>query len=52
MLKRVIALASVAARHATSGARLEAEWDVEGHRHRVPATVVDLPFLDLPRKRA
>jgi aminomethyltransferase len=52
MLKRVIALASVEARHAAPGTRLEAEWDVEGHRHRVPATVVDLPFLDLPRRRA
>jgi hypothetical protein len=28
------------------------EWTVEGHRGRVDATVVPLPFLDLPRKRA
>jgi aminomethyltransferase len=52
MLKRVIALGSVEDRHAAPGTPLEAEWDVEGHRHRVGATVVDLPFLDLPRKRA
>jgi aminomethyltransferase len=52
MLKRVIALASVGKEHAEPGTRLEAEWDVEGHRHRVAATVVALPFLDLPRRRA
>ena len=28
------------------------EWTVEGRRGRVGATVVRLPFLDLPRKRA
>jgi aminomethyltransferase len=52
MLKRVIALASVAKEHAAEGTTLQAEWDVEGRRHAVAATVVPLPFLDLPRKRA
>jgi hypothetical protein len=28
------------------------EWTVEGRRGRVKARVVDLPFLDLERKRA
>jgi hypothetical protein len=28
------------------------EWTVEGERGTVDATVVDLPFLDLDRKRA
>lgn len=31
---------------------LSVEWTVEGRRGRVGAKVVDLPFLDLPRKRA
>jgi aminomethyltransferase len=52
MLKRVIALASVGREHAEPGTALEAEWDVEGRRHAVAATVTPLPFLDLPRKRA
>jgi aminomethyltransferase len=52
MLKRVIALASVGREHAEPGTVLEAEWDVEGRRHTVAATVTPLPFLDLPRKRA
>jgi glycine cleavage system aminomethyltransferase T len=52
MLKRVLALASVTRDHAAEGTVLRAEWDVEGHRHGVAATVVPLPFLDLPRKRS
>jgi aminomethyltransferase len=52
MLKRVIALASVGREHAEPGTVLEAEWDVEGRRHPVAASVTPLPFLDLPRKRA
>jgi aminomethyltransferase len=51
-LKRVIALGSVGREHAEPGTLLETEWDVEGHRHRVEATVEKLPFLDLPRRRA
>jgi hypothetical protein len=30
---------------------MSVEWTVEGERGRVGATVVGLPFLDLPRKR-
>jgi glycine cleavage system aminomethyltransferase T len=37
---------------ATPGARVSVEWSVEGERGKVGATVVELPFLDLPRKRA
>jgi glycine cleavage system T protein (aminomethyltransferase) len=51
ILKRNIALASVEAGVATPGTRLEIEWTVEARRGRVAATVVELPFLDLPRKR-
>ena len=32
-------------------APLEIEWSVEGERGRVGAKIVDLPFLDLERKR-
>ena len=51
MLKRMIALASVSRDHAEEGTLLQAEWTVDASRHRVWATVVPLPFLDLPRKR-
>jgi aminomethyltransferase len=52
ILKRAIALASVPPAYERPGARLEVEWTVEGRRGRVLATVVERPFLDLPRKRA
>jgi aminomethyltransferase len=52
ILKQAIALASVPPAHKARGSRLDVEWSVEGRRGRVPATVVDLPFLDLERKRA
>jgi aminomethyltransferase len=52
ILKQAIALASVPPQHEAPGNRLEVEWTVEGRRGRVAATVVALPFLDLPRKRA
>lgn len=52
ILKQAIALASVSPLNAAPGSRLEVEWTVEGRRGRVAATVVPLPFLDLPRKRA
>jgi glycine cleavage system aminomethyltransferase T len=52
LLKQAIALASVPPQHEAPGSRLEVEWTVEGRRGRVAATVVALPFLDLPRKRA
>jgi glycine cleavage system T protein (aminomethyltransferase) len=52
ILKKPIALASVPPAHERPGSRLAVEWTVEGRRGRVEATVVTLPFLDLPRKRA
>jgi aminomethyltransferase len=52
ILKQAIALASVPPAHEARGSKLDVEWSVEGRRGRVPATVVDLPFLDLERKRA
>ena len=51
ILKQAIALASVPPAHEAVGSRLAVEWTVEGRRGRVGATVVELPFLDLERKR-
>jgi aminomethyltransferase len=52
ILKQAIALASLPPSHERIGTRVEVEWTVEGRRGRVKARVVDLPFLDLDRKRA
>jgi len=52
ILKQAIGLASVPPAYEPIGSKLAVEWTVEGHRGRVEATVVPLPFLDLPRKRA
>jgi aminomethyltransferase len=52
ILKQAIGLASVPPANERPGSRLLVEWTVEGRRGRVGATVVDLPFLDLPRRRA
>jgi glycine cleavage system T protein (aminomethyltransferase) len=52
ILKQAIALASVGPQFEPIGTRLSVEWTVEGRRGRVGATVVELPFLDLDRKRA
>jgi aminomethyltransferase len=51
-LKKMIALASVSREQAAAGTRLEMEHTVEAVRHTVPATVVDLPFFNPPRKTA
>jgi aminomethyltransferase len=51
ILKQAIGLASVPPAYETPGTALAVEWTVEAHRGRVNATVVALPFLDLPRKR-
>jgi aminomethyltransferase len=51
ILKQAIGLASVPLPYEKPGTRLAVEWTVEGHRGRVDATVVPLPFLDLERKR-
>jgi len=50
-LKALVALASLDAEHEQPGTVVSAEWTVEGVRGTVPARVVPLPFLDLPRKR-
>jgi len=52
ILKKAIALASVAAEHATTGETVEVEWTVAARRGRAGATVVDLPFFNPPRKTA
>jgi len=52
ILKQAIGLASVPPAFERPGSKLAVEWTVEGHRGRVDAVVVPLPFLDLPRKRA
>lgn len=52
LLKRYLALATLEAHWAQPGWPLELEVTVEYVRHRVPARVVSLPFLDLPRRRA
>jgi aminomethyltransferase len=50
ILKKVVALASVDAGHSEIGTRLDVEWTVEARRGRTPATVVELPFFNPPRK--
>ena len=49
-LKKMIALASVASGHSKVGTKLEMEMTVEAVRHRVGATVHELPFFNPPRK--
>ncbi len=52
ILKKVVALASVREDQSRSGTMIEIEWTVEARRSRTPATVVELPFFDPPRKNA
>ena len=52
VLKKMIALATIAAPHTAPGTELECEITVEAVRHRVPATVVKTPFFNPPRKTA
>jgi len=52
ILKKMIALATVARGSTAIGTRLEIEVTVEAVRHRVPATVVKTPFFNPPRKTA
>jgi aminomethyltransferase len=51
-IKRMVGFGSVPPSLAAPGTRLSVEWTVEGERGAVGATVVELPFLDLGRKRA
>jgi glycine cleavage system T protein (aminomethyltransferase) len=52
VLKKLIALATIAAPHCREGTDLEFEITVEAVRHRVPAVVVRTPFFNPPRKTA
>lgn len=52
LLKRSIALGFLPVKHADPGSTVGIEWQIEETRQQIPATVVPLPFLDLPRKRS
>ena len=52
LLKRSIALGFLQSKHAEVGSSVGIEWQIEETRQQIPATVVPLPFLDLPRKRS
>jgi aminomethyltransferase len=51
-LKKMIALASLEREHAAPGMELQMELTVEAVRHKVRATVKELPFFNPPRKTA
>ena len=51
-IKKMVGFGSLPTRRSPKpGTRVSVEWSVEGERGKVAATVVPLPFLDLPRKR-
>jgi len=50
-IKKLVGFGSLPPELAKAGTRVSVEWSVEGERGKVGATVVDLPFLDLDRKR-
>src|SRR5881628_793794 len=52
LLKRYIAIATVASPYSRPGTRVEIEVAVEWERHRAPATVVERPFFEPARKKA
>jgi aminomethyltransferase len=52
LLKKMIALASIATEHSTPGTRLQIEFTVEAVRRNIGATVVQLPFFNPKRKTA
>lgn len=52
MLKKYIAIATVASSHSRLGTVVEMEVTVEGERKRAPATVVKRPFFDPERKKS
>jgi aminomethyltransferase len=51
-IKKMVGFGSLDKAHERAGTRVSVEYSVEGERGKVGATVVPLPFLDLPRKRA
>ena len=52
LLKRSLVLGRLPAKLATPGSAVTLEWPIEETRQQIHATVVPLPFLDLPRKRS
>jgi aminomethyltransferase len=50
-IKKMVGFGSLDKRLESPGHRVSVEYSVEGERGKVGATVVALPFLDLPRKR-
>jgi aminomethyltransferase len=52
ILKQYIAIARVTRPHGALGSRMYVELTIETQRFAVPATVVQMPFFDPPRKRA
>ena len=50
-IKKMVGFGSLDKAHEKLGSRVSVEYSVEGERGKVAATVVPLPFLDLPRKR-
>ena len=50
-IKKMVGFGSLEKKLETPGTRVSVEYSVEGERGKVGATVVPLPFLDLPRKR-
>jgi len=51
-IKKMVAFGSLDRRLEAPGTEVSVEWTVEGERGSVAATVVPMPFLDLPRKRS
>src|SRR2546427_1966171 len=51
-LKKIVALASLATKHAREATSLEMEMTIEAVRQRVGGKVVELPFFSPPRKTA
>ena len=52
LLKKLVALATIAGEEAAEGSPVEFEITVDAVRHRVGATVVPTPFFNPPRKTA
>ena len=51
-IKKMVGFGSVDKGLTKLGTRLSVEWTVEGERGKVGATVIQMPFLDLERKRS
>jgi aminomethyltransferase len=52
IMKRYVALARLEPEQARLGNQVQIEMTVEAQRFTVPASVVETPFFDPPRKRA